>query len=105
GPRHRQQIPRAGRRRGARQGRHPCRHHPLHPAPPARPLRSQGPHGGGMTMRRSLLDWRGWAAFLAIGFILLVVLPAMNAWAAPGSTFSLPNYLVPLLGKYACYAI
>jgi urea transport system permease protein len=54
---------------------------------------------------RSLLDWRGWAAFLAIGFVLLVVLPLMNAWASPGSAFSLPNYLVPLLGKYACYAI
>jgi len=56
-------------------------------------------------MGRSLLDWRGWTGFLAIGFILLVVLPLMNAWAAPGSAFSLPNYLVPLLGKYACYAI
>jgi urea transport system permease protein len=51
------------------------------------------------------MDWRGWSAFLASGFILLVALPAMNAWAAPGSAFSLPNYLVPLLGKYACYAI
>src|SRR5260221_5551763 len=54
---------------------------------------------------RSLMGWRGWAVFLAAGFVLLVVLPLMNVWAAPGSALSLPNYLVPLLGKYACYAI
>ncbi len=56
-------------------------------------------------MEGSLMDRRGWAVFLAVGFVLLVVLPLMNAWAAPASAFSLPNYLVPLLGKYACYAI
>src|SRR5260370_9248666 len=54
---------------------------------------------------RSLMDWRGWAVFLAAGFVLLVVLPLMNVWAAPGSALSLPNYLVPLLGKVACYGI
>src|SRR5260370_41395181 len=54
---------------------------------------------------RPLLDWRGWGVFLPAGFVLLVVLPLMNAWAAAGSAFSLPNYLVPLLRQYACYAI
>src|ERR1700736_5819931 len=53
----------------------------------------------------SLLTPRGWAWFLGVGAVLIVGLPLMNAWAAPGSAFSLPNYLVPLLGKYACYAI
>src|ERR1700736_4022266 len=53
----------------------------------------------------SLLTPRGWAWFLGVGAVLIVGLPLMNAWAAPGSAFSLPNYLVPLLGKYLCYAL
>src|SRR5919204_3663600 len=45
------------------------------------------------------------AGFLAIGAVLLVLVPALNLLPAPGSALHLPNYLVPLLGKYACYAI
>ena len=47
--RHRQQVPRAVRRRGARQDRDPGVHHPVHPEAPARAVRAQGPGGGGMT--------------------------------------------------------
>ena len=43
---HRQQVPRALCRRGARQDPDPRADHPLHPAPAARPVRPQGPGGG-----------------------------------------------------------
>ena len=44
----RQQAARALCGRGARQDRPARRHHPLHPEAPARPVRAQGPGGGGM---------------------------------------------------------
>src|SRR5712664_446298 len=50
-------------------------------------------------------DYRFWGGFLAIGFVLIVVVPLLNVWPTPGSLLALPDYLVPLLGKYACYAI
>jgi urea transport system permease protein len=31
--------------------------------------------------------------------------PALNLWVSPNSAFSVPDYVVPLLGKYLCYAI
>ncbi|WP_300302196.1 urea ABC transporter permease subunit UrtC [Ferrovibrio sp.] len=54
---------------------------------------------------KPLLDRRGWAAFLAIGFVLIVLVPLFNLAPATGSALHLPGYLIPLLGKYACYAI
>ncbi|HEX9464617.1 MAG TPA: urea ABC transporter permease subunit UrtC [Alphaproteobacteria bacterium] len=51
-----------------------------------------------------LLDRRGWAAFLGLGAVLAVLVPLLNLLPET-SPFHLPNYLVPLLGKYACYAI
>jgi urea transport system permease protein len=52
-----------------------------------------------------LLSLRGWAAFLGIGFVLIVLVPLLNVLPSSGSALHLPDYLVPLLGKYACYAI
>src|SRR5690606_23790408 len=52
-----------------------------------------------------LLSRRGWAAFLALGFVLIVLVPLLNLLPGSGSAAHLPDYLVPLLGKYACYAI
>lgn len=52
-----------------------------------------------------LLTPRGWAVFLGIGFVLIVLVPLLNLAPAAGSAAHLPDYLVPLLGKYACYAI
>jgi urea transport system permease protein len=51
-----------------------------------------------------LLSPRGWLAFAAVGLILLVAVPLLNG-LAPGSALHLPNYLVPLLGKYVCFAL
>jgi urea transport system permease protein len=48
---------------------------------------------------------RFWGAFLGIFFVLIVVVPLLNAAVPASSPFHLADYLVPLLGKYACYAI
>ena len=53
----------------------------------------------------SMLSPRGWLVFLLTGLVLLVIVPLANLATTPGSLVHLPNYLVPLLGKYACYAI
>ncbi len=52
-----------------------------------------------------LLSRPGWVAFGAAGLILLAGLPALNGLVPAGSALHLPNYLVPLLGKYACFAL
>jgi len=57
-----------------------------------------------MPRAASILSPRGWALFLAIGFVLIVVLPVLNLLPA-GSQWRLSDYLVPLFGKYACYAL
>jgi len=48
---------------------------------------------------------RFWASFLACGVALAVAVPAFNHWVPPDSPAALPDYLVPLLGKYLCYAL
>src|ERR1700738_1964421 len=53
----------------------------------------------------SLLTPRGWAWFLGVGAVLIVGVPLLNALPAAGSALQLPDYLVPLFGKYACYAL
>ena len=52
-----------------------------------------------------LLSLPGWVAFGVVGLILLVGVPALNGMVPPGSAIHLPNYLVPLLGKYVCFAL
>jgi urea transport system permease protein len=51
-----------------------------------------------------LLSTQGWVWFLAWGAVLVVGVPLLNALPA-GVPFRLSDYLVPLLGKYACYAL
>jgi urea transport system permease protein len=52
----------------------------------------------------SLMTPRGWVAFLAIGAVLVVGVPLLNALPS-SSALQLPDYLVPLWGKYACFAL
>ena len=54
------------------------------------------------TMR--MLDGRGWL-FLAVLAIVAVGVPVANLLVPPSSPFQLPNYWVPLLGKYLCFAL
>jgi urea transport system permease protein len=51
-----------------------------------------------------LMTPRGWVAFLAIGAVLVVGVPLLNALPS-SSALQLPDYLVPLWGKYACFAL
>jgi len=46
-----------------------------------------------------------WAGFVACGIVLIVIVPALNLWVPPASRIALPDYLVPLLGKYLCYGL
>jgi len=53
----------------------------------------------------SLLTPRGWAWFLGLGAVLVIGVPLLNAVPPAGAALQLPDYLVPLLGKYLCYAL
>jgi urea transport system permease protein len=46
-----------------------------------------------------------WATFAGAAIILLMIVPALNLWLPPYSAFAIPDYAVPLLGKYLCYAL
>jgi urea transport system permease protein len=46
-----------------------------------------------------------WASFLGCGFLFGVAIPAINLWMPPSSAAAVPDYLIPLLGKYLCYAL
>jgi urea transport system permease protein len=48
---------------------------------------------------------RFWAAFAGCGIVLALAVPILNTWSPPNSAAALPDYLVPLLGKYLCYAL
>ncbi|HVY20748.1 MAG TPA: urea ABC transporter permease subunit UrtC [Bauldia sp.] len=45
--------------------------------------------------------WTVVAIILAAG----VLIPALNLWTPAGSAVHMPSYLVPLLGKYVCFAL
>ncbi len=51
-----------------------------------------------------LLDGRG-AIFIAIVLAVAVYVPVANLLIPPSSPFHVPNHLVPLLGKYVCFAL
>src|SRR5882672_10182912 len=52
-------------------------------------------------------DWgpRFWVLFALWAIVLGLAIPLANRWVAPDSAVAVPDYLVPLLGKYLCYAI
>lgn len=59
-------------------------------------------------LRHRLLDMHGpraWWTVLGLATVLLVVLPLSNALMPPQSALHLPDYLVPLLGKFLCFAL
>ena len=57
------------------------------------------------------IDTRGawgpgfWLKFAATGLVLAVIVPALNRGVSPNWFIAVPDYIVPLLGKYLCYAI
>jgi urea transport system permease protein len=46
-----------------------------------------------------------WLVLGLCAVVLLLVIPLLNTAVPAGSALHLPNYLVPLLGKFLCYAI
>src|SRR5688572_19816472 len=52
----------------------------------------------------SMLDGRA-TIFLVIVVALAVLVPVLNLLVPPGSPFHVPNHVVPLFGKYLCYAL
>jgi urea transport system permease protein len=58
-----------------------------------------------MNDRTTLLGPVGRIAMFAILAVLMLIVPMLNQWVPPGSPFHLPDYAVPLIGKYVCYAL
>jgi urea transport system permease protein len=54
---------------------------------------------------KSVWGARFWAAFVGCGIVLALAVPVLNTWLPPNSAAALPDYLVPLLGKYLCYSL
>ena len=52
-----------------------------------------------------LLDTKGWITLAALVAVAAILVPFLNLAMPQGSPFRLPDYMVPLLGKYVCYAI
>jgi urea transport system permease protein len=56
-------------------------------------------------LQRNPWSGRFWGLFGVWALLLVVVVPLLNRVIAPDSAIAVPDYLVPLLGKYLCYAI
>src|SRR5829696_6882553 len=59
----------------------------------------------GVADNRNPWSARFWLGFIAVGVLLVVVVPLLNRALPPDSAFAVPDYLVPLLGKYLCFAL
>src|SRR5438132_2849752 len=57
------------------------------------------------TSERGAWSLRFWVGFVVCALVLLVLVPVLNRAVGRASPVALPDYLVPLLGKYLCYAI
>lgn len=57
------------------------------------------------TTQTSVFGPKFWIVFLICGAVLLAAVPAMNLLAPPGSAFAISDHLIPLLGKYICFAL
>src|SRR5262245_40282661 len=102
---HRQQVPGALRRRGARQDCHSGDHHPVHPETAARPVRAQGQGGRSMIAPLTRTLDRGAMILLGVLVAAAVLVPLSNLTLPPSSPLHVPTYLVALFGKYLCYAL
>jgi urea transport system permease protein len=48
---------------------------------------------------------RGWMLMLALGLIMLVLVPVLNLLVPPDSIFHVRTFWISILGKYLCFAI
>jgi urea transport system permease protein len=49
--------------------------------------------------------WSFWLRFAACGLALGLLVPVLNRWVPANSALAVPDYAVPLFGKYLCYGI
>ncbi|HWB60715.1 MAG TPA: urea ABC transporter permease subunit UrtC [Chthoniobacteraceae bacterium] len=55
-------------------------------------------------MRRAVKSFELWGVLIA-SFVVLVVLPCLNAFPSPDSAFYVSNFTISVYGKYLCYAV
>ena len=93
-------------RRRARQDPAARLHHPVHPEAAARPVRAQGPGGGGMIARSLLRQARPARPRVPRRHARRrrSLVPVLALAVPRNSAFAMPPYVVALLGKYLCYA-
>jgi len=48
---------------------------------------------------------RAWVLTLLLTFIVVIVIPILNVVVPEDSVLHIPEYLIPLLGKFLCYAL
>ncbi|MBF0290353.1 MAG: urea ABC transporter permease subunit UrtC, partial [SAR324 cluster bacterium] len=48
---------------------------------------------------------KGWSVMVLLMLIGVVVIPVLNLMVPVESGFHVPDYLIPLLGKFLCFAI
>lgn len=53
----------------------------------------------------SLHTKRGWLSLLAVGLVLLLLIPVLNAAVGPESALHVPNHVVNVAGKFMCFAM
>jgi len=58
-----------------------------------------------VSLMRQLHTPRQWAALGALVLVLLIGVPVLNLAVPVGSALHLPNYLIPLLGKFLCFVL
>ena len=46
-----------------------------------------------------------WTSFAGVGLVLFLGVPALNLLLPSHSPFAIPDYIIPLLGKYLCFAL
>jgi urea transport system permease protein len=46
-----------------------------------------------------------WASFVVCGTVLVLTVPILNTWVPTDSPIAIPDYVVPLFGKYLCFAL
>ena len=58
-----------------------------------------------LTQLTALHGRRGWITLSLLAFLALVLLPALNRFPDPASLIHVPDHMIPLIGKFLCYAI
>jgi urea transport system permease protein len=48
---------------------------------------------------------RGWLAFVGVALVFCVVVPALNVYLPGDSALGMPDYVVTVMGKFACFAM